>query len=106
MMKKTSPGQKQNLLILGASGGVGTALLIYLSNHRESFGAIIMLDKSRRVLTNKFINHKKFAYLFLNEEIALPRDKEKYHRLLREHSVDIVLDVTDDDTHNSRCWNK
>lgn len=90
--------QKHNLLILGASGGVGSALLIYLSSHRESFGTITLLDKSKRLLSNKFINHKKLDYLFLNEEIVLPRDEKKYHRLLREHAVDIVLDVTDDET--------
>lgn len=66
--------QKNNLLILGASGGVGTALLIYLSSHRESFGKIILLDKSKRILSSKFINHQKLDYLFMNEEIALPRD--------------------------------
>jgi NADPH:quinone reductase-like Zn-dependent oxidoreductase len=95
-MNKTS--HKHNLLILGASGGVGSALLIYLSSHRESFGTITLLDKSKRLLANKFINHKRLDYLFLNEEITLPRDEEKYHRLLREHEVDIVLDVTDDET--------
>lgn len=95
-MNKSNP--KKNLLILGVSGGVGTALLIYLSSHRESFGQIILLDKSKRILSNKFISHKKFDYLFLNEEIVLPRDEEKYHSLLREHAVNIVLDVTDDET--------
>lgn len=95
-MNKSNP--KNNLLILGASGGVGTALLIYLSSHRESFGQIILLDKSKRILSNKFINHNKLAYLFLNEEIVLPRDETKYHNLLREHAVNIVLDVTDDET--------
>lgn len=90
--------RKQNLLILGASGGVGQALLIYLSSHRESFNRIILLDKNKRFLANKFINHTKLNYLFLHQEITLPHDETKYHALLREHDIHIVLDVTDDET--------
>lgn len=90
--------RKHNLLILGASGGVGQALLIYLSTHRESFNRIILLDKNKRFLANKFINHTKLDYLFLHEEITLPQDEAGYHNLLRKHDIHIVLDVTDDET--------
>ncbi|MCX5812829.1 MAG: saccharopine dehydrogenase NADP-binding domain-containing protein [Proteobacteria bacterium] len=90
--------KKPNLLILGASGGVGTASLIYLVDHRELFDKLILLDKSKRILSNEFIDHKRLDYLFLNEAISLPRDEDRYKRLLKDSDVGIVLDVTDDET--------
>lgn len=87
-----------NLLILGASGGVGTALLIYLAEHRGLFNKLVLLDKNNKLLSNKFIDHKSLDYLFLNETIRLPLGEDRYYRLLKDNNVDTVLDLTDDET--------
>jgi saccharopine dehydrogenase-like NADP-dependent oxidoreductase len=88
--------KKPNLLILGASGGVGNALLIYLGNHRDFFGRIVLMDRSRKLLSNKFINHKKLDYVFINKKISLPKEILEYKSLLKDNSINIVLDITDD----------
>lgn len=90
--------KKPNLFIIGASGGVGTALLIYLADHRKVFDKVILLDQNKGVVSNESIDHKRLDYLFLNESIRLPKDENRYFGLLKDLSVDIVLDVTDDET--------
>ncbi|HOI45145.1 MAG TPA: saccharopine dehydrogenase C-terminal domain-containing protein [Candidatus Aminicenantes bacterium] len=90
--------KKPNLLILGASGGVGTSLLIYLAEHRDVFDQLILLDKGEEVLSNEYLDHERLDYLFLNQTLRLPQAEDEYHRLLKDKHVDIVLDVTDDET--------
>lgn len=93
----TEPLIKPNLLILGASGGVGTALLIYLIQHRYSFGKIVVIDKNKKLISNRYIDHLKLDYLFIHKKLSFPKDTLEYSELLVKYSINIVLDVTSDD---------
>ncbi len=89
--------KKPNLLILGASGGVGSALLIYLSHHRKSFDNIVLLDKSKGILANKFVDHARLNYIFINKALSFPKDTLEYKNILKNHLINIVIDVVSDD---------
>jgi homospermidine synthase len=90
--------KKPNLLILGASGGVANALLQRLRAHRNLFDRLVLLDKRKNILENKYIDHKKLNYLFIHKKINLPEEEKSYLSLLKKHDIDIVLDLTDADS--------
>ncbi len=90
--------KKPNLLILGASGGVANALLQRLVNHRNLLNKLILLDKRKDILENKYLDHKRLGYTFVHKKINLPEEEKTYLSLLRKHEIDIVLDLTDIDS--------
>ncbi|HOC57357.1 MAG TPA: saccharopine dehydrogenase NADP-binding domain-containing protein [Verrucomicrobiota bacterium] len=87
-----------NLLILGASGHVAQACLRRLEARRSSFGRLVCVDPSPRLLHNAHLNHRRLRYEFLCRGFKFPEDTPCYHALLRRHRIDIVLDLTDLDT--------
>lgn len=90
---------KQNLLILGASGGVANAFLHYLSGYRDNlFDRLVLLDKNNKVLKNCSIDHKVLNYRFLHKKIDLPKKEKEYLDILKKNKIDIVLDITDANT--------
>ena len=90
--------ERPNLLISGASGGVANALLHHLSAVRDLFGKLVLLDRNRKVLYDVYLDHERLQYEFLEVELKFPDHMEKYHKILRDHDVDIVLDITDMDS--------
>ena len=90
--------ERPNLLIAGASGGVANALLHHLSAVRDLFGKLVLLDRNRKVLYDVYLDHERLKYEFLEVELKFPDHMEKYHNVLREHAIDIVLDITDMDS--------
>ena len=90
--------KKKNLLLLGASGGVSNALLHYLVHHRNLFEHIILLDKSDKVLTDPYIDHRRLQYHFIHRELKLPEHEKEYLEILKVYKIDIVIDVTDIDS--------
>lgn len=90
--------EKPNVLIVGASGGVGNALLHHFTVERDLFGALILLDRNKKVLDDIYIDHKRLNYVFVQHELELPSKQAEYHQILREHNIHIVLDVTDMDS--------
>lgn len=90
--------KKNNLLILGASGGVANAFLHHLSDYRNLFGKLILLDKNNKVLKDKFIDHKLLNYKFINKKIEVPDKEKEYLNLLKKEKIDIVLDLTNINT--------
>ena len=87
-----------NLLILGASGNVARALLRRLGGRRDHFGRVVLLDKSDRVLEDRYLEHQRLNYEFVRRRLRLPKHQAYYRRLLARLEIDIVLDVTDMDT--------
>lgn len=87
--------KKPNLLVLGASGGVANAFLHHLTNCRNLFNKLILLDKNKKVLSDSYINHKLLDYLFIHKKIELPQKEEEYLNLLKKYKIDLVLDITD-----------
>ncbi|RJQ35069.1 hypothetical protein C4556_00965 [Candidatus Parcubacteria bacterium] len=90
--------EKPNLLIAGASGGVANALLHHMTSVRDLFGKLILLDRNNKVLRDIYLDHERLKYEFLEVELMLPDRVDEYHRILREHAIDIVLDITDMDS--------
>ena len=95
---KDVPKNKANLMIIGASGGVANAVLHYMVHHRNFFGKLVLVDKNKGVLSDPCINHKELDYIFIHKRIKLPEKEKEYHNLLKKYRIDIVLDVTDDNT--------
>ncbi len=87
-----------NLLILGASGNVARALLRRLGGRRDQFGRVILLDKSDRMLEDRYLEHQRLDYQFVRRRLRLPKHQAYYRRLLARYEIDIALDVTDMDT--------
>ena len=90
--------KKINLLIIGASGAVANAFLVHFYKHRSLFGKLVLVDKNRKLLHHKHLNHRKLRYTFIHKEIILPKEEEVYLGLLKKYSIDIVLDLTDDNS--------
>lgn len=84
-----------NLLVLGASGQVAGAFLLRLQAQRERFGRLVLLDPDDRVLNNVHIDQRRLEYRFIRRHLCFPGDIQYYHRLLKLHRIDIVLDLTD-----------
>ena len=87
--------KKPNLLVLGASGGVANAFLHHLNAHRDLFGKLILLDKKKTVLNDRYIDHKQLRYTFIHQKIDLPKKEKEYRSLLKRYNINIVLDITD-----------
>ncbi|MBM3247274.1 hypothetical protein FJZ17_01890 [Candidatus Pacearchaeota archaeon] len=87
--------RKPNLLVLGASGGVANAFLHHLPSHRAFFNKLVLLDKSKEVLQDPYIEHKLLDYIFVHKKIVLPEKEKEYQDILKKYQIDIVLDVTD-----------
>lgn len=99
-MMSNMSGKKNlpNLLVLGASGHVAQAFLRRLGGRRDQFGALLLLDRNERVLSNRFLEHARLRYRFMRRQLRFPQDKADYIQLLRRHKIGIVLDLTDMDT--------
>lgn len=87
-----------NLLILGASGHVAQAFLLRLQAQREKFGRLVLLDPDDRLLKGLYLDQARLEYRFIRRRLCFPEDTRYFHRLLKLHRIDIVLDLTDLDT--------
>jgi homospermidine synthase len=87
--------KKANLLVLGASGGVANCFLHYLVHHRDFFDHVVLLDKRKNILTDPYIDHDRLAYTFLQKKLDLRENADEYLQILKDHAIDIVLDITD-----------
>ncbi len=65
---------------------------------RDLFGDLVLLDRNRKVLDDIYIDHERLKYIFLQVELKLPERKAEYHRILEEHAISIVLDISDMDS--------
>ena len=98
MARRVRIPKKCNLMILGASGGVANAVLHYMRNYRGLFGKLVLVDKNRKVLNDKFLDHPFLDYTFVHRKIDLPAEKAAYLALLKKHAITVVLDLTDMDS--------
>lgn len=89
--------RRPNLMVLGASGHVAQAFLRRLGGRRDQFGRLVLLDKSERLLKDRFLEHGRLRYEFLRHRLHWP-DDGSYRALLKRNQIDIVLDLTDMDT--------
>ncbi len=87
---------KQNLLILGASGTLAHAVLVYMEHHRENFGSLTLLDQ-RDFPENPYVSPDRLNADFVKLRLG-KETKEEFMALLRNRSIELVLDLSDADT--------
>ncbi|MCS7048128.1 MAG: saccharopine dehydrogenase NADP-binding domain-containing protein [Verrucomicrobiae bacterium] len=86
--------RRPNLLIIGASGGVARAFLRRLPGLRVHFGRLVLVDKNRRVVADRHLDHARLNYEFVQRRLNLPQDEAWFLRLLKSHRIHMVLDVS------------
>lgn len=91
-------GSKPNLLIVGASGHVAQAFLQRLRTRRGDFGRLVLLDSKDTVLGNEYLDHSRLEYHFVRRRLEFLAGAAAYQTLLRQHRINIVLDLSDLDT--------
>jgi homospermidine synthase len=90
--------EKEDILILGASGGVGRAVLRMFADYRSLFSSVVLLDRDSKVLHDSHLNHKAIDYTFLHVEFNKTNVSDIIKKIVSEHKISIVLDLTDYDT--------
>lgn len=86
---------KDGLIILGAAGGVSRAFLDLFSEHRKSFGDIILVDKENMQTDNKNISPENLNYKYIKRDLNIDFDLFLSDLLNEFKNVKHVLDMTD-----------
>jgi homospermidine synthase len=86
--------KKKNLLIIGASGGVGRAFLHKLAKDRGRLGKLVLVDKQDPLLDDRVFSHQEPDCEFLKATIDVDERQDDYLRLLKTHCIDIVIDLS------------
>jgi len=90
--------KKPGLVILGASGGVGQASLQLITEKRDLFTNVVLVDRVDSVIKSRFIDHKKLNYVFIEKNISDNNIEDFLYEISKKYSISIVLDVTDSNT--------
>lgn len=85
--------QKKNILILGASGAVAHATLVYLKNHRHLLNKLVLTDR-RPFKEDSFESLKELDASFVKLDIKAETE-ENLLKLLKKEKIDVVLDLSD-----------
>ena len=93
-----SASRPPNLLIVGASGHVAQAFLERWGDRRAQFGRLVLLDQNETMLKDAYLDHGRLDYEFIHRQLNFSNGASQYRSLLRQHQIDLVLDVTDLDT--------
>ena len=89
---------KKNVLIIGASGGVGRAFLRTLARDRGRMGKLVLVDKQDDLLDDRLLPHQELDYEFQKTAIDVDKRREDYLRLLKAHGIDTVIDLSVNET--------
>ena len=89
---------KKNVLIIGACGGVGRAFLRMLLRERERWGEMVLVDKQDPWVDGRVFPFRKLKGEFLKATIDLAEGGEEYRRLLKTFRIDIVIDLSVNET--------
>ena len=89
---------RSNILVIGASGGVAAAFLERLVPERSRIRNLVLVDhrdlpgRTERVLQG--LPDHEFVKTFVN----LDKDRPQYQELLRAHGVQVVVDLSVNET--------
>ncbi len=89
---------KPNLLIIGASGGVGKAFLKWLAEHKKRLNKIVLVDKSDQFLCDSFISPRELSYDFIKININVQKDRRTYVEMIEHYAIDVVIDLSLNET--------
>ena len=89
---------KKNILIIGACGGVGRAFLRTLAGDRGRLGELVLVDRQDPWVDDPVLPLRDLNCEFLKVTIDLDKALDEYLRLLKTHRIDIVIDLSVNET--------
>lgn len=91
--KQKNQFKPKNLLILGASGALAHATLVYLQHHRDRFDRVLLLDQ-RSFQSDVFEDLSSLKADFVQIRIE-EQGKKAFLKLIEDFKPSIVLDLSD-----------
>jgi len=91
-------GLKRNVLIIGAAGGVGRALLHRIAEDRHRVGKLVLVDRDDGLSSDRFVPHRRLDYEFIRMNVDESNDRESYAALLHRHDIHVVIDLSVNET--------
>jgi hypothetical protein len=89
---------KKNLLIIGACGGVGRALLRMLLTERGRLGRLVLLDRQDPGVGDRDNLFQELHRDFLKATVDVDKHPDDYFGLLKTYGIDTVIDLSIDET--------
>ena len=89
---------KRNILVIGACGGVGRAFLRALLDERGRLGKLVLVDKQEPRVDAGSVSFRELNGEFIKAKIDVDKGREDYLRLLRTYRIDIVIDLSVNET--------
>jgi hypothetical protein len=88
----------KNVLVIGACGGVGRAFIRTLLKDRGRLGKLVFVDKQEPWADDRSLSFRELKGEFLKTTIDVDKGREDYLGLLKTHGVDIVIDLSVNET--------
>jgi hypothetical protein len=88
----------KNVLVIGACGGVGRAFIHTLLKDRGRLGKLVLVDKQEPWADDRSLSFRELKGEFLKTTIDVDKGREDYLGLLKTHGVDIVIDLSVNET--------
>jgi hypothetical protein len=88
----------KNVLIIGACGGVGRAFLRTLHGERGRLGKLVLVDKKEPWADDGSVSFRELKGEFIKASVDVDKGREDYHRLLKTNQIDIVIDLSVNET--------
>jgi saccharopine dehydrogenase-like NADP-dependent oxidoreductase len=85
---------KPNILVIGASGGVGAAFLKRVAPRRQELRRLVLVDRTDRVLTDRFVPHGELCYEFVRADVDVEKRPAAYLDLLKAFGIHVVVDLS------------
>lgn len=89
---------KRNVLVIGACGGVGRAFLRTLLGERGRLGKLVLVDKKEPWADDGSVSFRELNGEFIQASVDVDKGREDYLRLLRTYRIDIVIDLSINET--------
>jgi hypothetical protein len=88
----------KNILILGACGGVGRALLRTIFKERGRLGKLVLVDNQDQAFDDLYPPQQKPDYGFFKATIDVDKGQDDYLALLTTQRIDAVIDLSVNET--------
>ena len=89
---------KRNVLVIGACGGVGRAFLRILLGECGGLGKLVLVDKKEPWADDGSVSFRERNGEFIKASVDVDKGREEYLRLLRTYRIDIVIDLSINET--------
>jgi hypothetical protein len=89
---------KRNVLVIGACGGVGRALLRMLVTERGRLGRLVLVDQQDPWVDEGVLSFRELHCEFVKATVDVDKHRDDYFGLLKTHRIDMVIDLSVDET--------